>query len=134
MQSMYSVKYEMLGTALARRTYRVMTDLEDNTTFKLLSWLRFCEATEAGEIELLYKYKAADQKEQQDQYGEDSDEDNQQWRAENINVLSVANERKMWLRLKQMCEDALKQYPSKLEQDMEILLSDDEGKQTLTFN
>ena len=33
-----------------------------------------------------------------------------------------------------MCEEALACYPSKLEQDMELLLADDEKKETLTFN
>lgn len=39
----YNQKYELLGTALAKRTYRVKADLTDETTVKFFSWCRYVE-------------------------------------------------------------------------------------------
>ena len=40
---LFQAKNELLGTALVKRTYRVMADLQEEETFKWLSWLRFVD-------------------------------------------------------------------------------------------
>lgn len=40
---LYKQKNDLLGTALTKRTYKVMADLTDEMTFKFFSWLRFVE-------------------------------------------------------------------------------------------
>ena len=40
---MWKPKNDLLGTALTKRSYRVMADLIEDNTYKWLSWLRFCE-------------------------------------------------------------------------------------------
>lgn len=39
----FAHKYDLLGTALSKRTYRVMADIMDDGTFKFLSWCRYVE-------------------------------------------------------------------------------------------
>lgn len=60
-QTSYPLKYAMLGQALSRRTYRVMTEFDEETTCKLMSWLRFCECEQPSDFDNLKKYKFIDQ-------------------------------------------------------------------------
>jgi len=55
--SLYGAKLEIIGSAPARRTYRLPTDFEDvgQAFRKLMSWLRFIES---DDLNLLIKYKA----------------------------------------------------------------------------
>lgn len=54
--SLYGAKLEIIGSAPARRTYRLPTDFEDvgQAFRKLMSWLRFIES---DDLNLLIKYK-----------------------------------------------------------------------------
>jgi protein-histidine N-methyltransferase len=52
----YKTKYELLGTALQKRTYRVMADLQDEQTYKWLSWMRFLQYD--GDMLVLAQYKS----------------------------------------------------------------------------
>lgn len=53
---LYKKKVELLGSTPSRRTYRCMTDLEDYTTRKMMSWLRYIEFS--GDFNLLVDHKA----------------------------------------------------------------------------
>jgi hypothetical protein len=55
----FNQKNELLGTALAKRTYRVMADLTDETTFKFLSWCRYVEFQ--GNMMILVQAKMKDE-------------------------------------------------------------------------
>lgn len=56
------------------------------------------------------------------------------YKAENIAVLSIKNERRVLQRVKTLCEESLKMYPHTLAEDEEALRQDDEGTKPLTFN
>lgn len=120
-------KNDLLGSALAKRTYRVMADLQEENTIKCFSYLRFLEFD--GDMILMFEAK---QKAREDR-NSDSEEPNSSWRAENIGVISLHNERKMLQHLRKLSIEALKKYPSSLQEDVRLLAEDDE-KQTLSFN
>ena len=56
-----------------------------------------------------------------------------EYRAENIDMVDLDNERRCLKRLKTYCEDSLSQYATSLEQDMELLAKDDKNS-FLSFN
>lgn len=55
---LFQAKNELLGTALVKRTYRVMADLQEEETFKWLSWLRFVDYD--GDMMVLAQAKSKD--------------------------------------------------------------------------
>lgn len=55
---LFQAKNELLGTALVKRTYRVMADLQEEETFKWLSWLRFMDYD--GDMMVLAQAKSKD--------------------------------------------------------------------------
>lgn len=52
---LFKEKNELLGTALCKRTYRVMADLNEEATLKCMSYLRFLEYD--GDMMLLFEFK-----------------------------------------------------------------------------
>ncbi len=54
----YAAKNELLGTALSKRTYRVMADFTEASTFKWLSWCRY--VVYEGDMMLLAQFKIKD--------------------------------------------------------------------------
>lgn len=57
---LWQQKNELLGQALSRRTYRVMAELNDEATYKFLSWLRYCEYD--GDMMQMAQAKMRDEK------------------------------------------------------------------------
>lgn len=55
---LFQAKNELLGTALVKRTYRVMADLQEEETFKWMSWLRFVDYD--GDMMVLAQAKSKD--------------------------------------------------------------------------
>ena len=93
-----------------------MADLQDEQTYKWLSWMRFLQYD--GDMLVLAQYKSG---------GGDSDDDQYaaSWKAENIGTISLQNERKVLQMIKKLCTEALKLYQTTLQEDMEILAKDD---------
>ncbi len=113
-----------------------MADLTDEMTFKFFSWIRFVEFT--GDMMILVQAKIKDEKLNKNKDDEELDSDDEgpvqkSYKAENINVISIQNEKQVMNRLKQLCSDALKQYPHSLQEDIAILKKDD-TEHNLTFN
>lgn len=79
---LFQAKNELLGTALVKRTYRVMADLQEEETFKWLSWLRFVDYD--GDMMVLAQAKSKD-KQQDDDEGTISFS----WKAENLGALTI---------------------------------------------
>jgi len=82
----------LLGTALTKRTYKVMADLTDEMTFKFFSWIRFVEFT--GDMMILVQAKIKDEKLNKNKDDEELDSDDEgpaqkNYKAENINVISI---------------------------------------------
>ena len=67
----------------------------------------------------------------------DSDDDaaaaRKDYKAENLHPISVANEKQVMTRIRQLCQDALKLYPNSLQEDMELLHKND-IEHNLSFN
>jgi len=78
----------MIGSAPARRTYRVPTDFDDvgQAFRKLMSWLRFIEYS--SDLDLLFQYKARALM-NNDQNQSDDDQENSPYRAENIEIVDT---------------------------------------------
>ena len=59
----------------------------------------------------------------------DSDDDygaaKKEYKAENLPPISVANEKQVMVRIRQLCVDALKLYPHSLQEDVDLLKKDD---------
>jgi|LauGreDrversion4_2_1035121.scaffolds.fasta_scaffold399916_1 hypothetical protein len=55
----------------------------------------------------------------------DSDDDTgptkKEYKAENLHPISVANEKQVMVRVRQLCVDALKLYPNSLQDDFDLL-------------
>lgn len=79
---LFQAKNELLGTALVKRTYRVMADLQEEETFKWMSWLRFVDYD--GDMMVLAQAKSKDQ--QQD---DDEGTISFSWKAENLGALTI---------------------------------------------
>ena len=67
----------------------MMADLNEEATLKCMSYLRFLEYE--GDMMLLFEFKQRSR----DERASDSEEPNTSWRAENIGVLSLVNERRV---------------------------------------
>lgn len=95
---------------------------------KFLSFLRFVEFDE--NIAMLYQIKGQWQQRRRPQ-PEDSDDEqpSNYFQADQIAPISKKNERKIWLKIKQMSQEFLARYPTTLDEDLEILQRTD-----LTFN
>lgn len=127
---LWQQKNDLLGQALSRRTYRVMAEISDDGTLKFFSWLRFCEYE--GDMMQLMQIKMHDENQNHD--SDDQSEQNQtNWRAERLPVLSLANERKVLKTIDRLASEALVKYPCSLQKD-EQLLAEDDLKQNLSFN
>ena len=124
-------KRDMLGQEPIKRTYRALADITEENTYKLLSFLRFSEWD--GDMMVLAQAKMRDEKQRQP-VEIDSDDEVVSYKAENISVLSIKNERRVLQRIRSLCEESLKQYPNSLAEDEEALRMDDEGLKPLTFN
>lgn len=107
----YKAKYELLGTALAKRNYRVMADLTEEMTYKWLSWCRF--VVYEGDMMVLAQAKIRDQN---NNMNDDSDDFTpSSYKAENIGVISIQNERKTLAFVKKQSTDYLALYPHTLQ-------------------
>ena len=73
--SLYKAKNDLLGTALTKRTYRLMADLTDEATFKFFSWCRFVEFS--GDLMVLVQAKIKDEKMNKNKDDEDLDSDDE---------------------------------------------------------
>jgi len=91
---LYQEKVKLIGTAPSRRTYRLMTDWEDFTTNKMMSWMRYIEYT--GDFSLLVDHKGRNQQNQDSE----SEEDENFYRAENIDMVDLENETRCLTNLK----------------------------------
>lgn len=131
---LFAQKRSLLGAEPIKRTYRAMSDLTEENTYKLLSFMRFAEWD--GDMLVLAQAKMRDEKSRQHYHHEESDSDDEvkSYKAENIAVLSVKNERRVLQRVKTLCEESLKMYPHTLAEDEEALRQDDEGTKPLSFN
>lgn len=109
---LWKAKNDMLGTALSKRTYRVMADLTEDATTKFMSYCRFCEYD--GDMMVLAQAKMREENRQQE--SEDSDDPHQphSWKAENVGVLNLHNERKVLTFVRKMAQEALAKYPCSL--------------------
>lgn len=87
-----------------------MADLTEESTFKFLSWVRFCEYE--GDMMVIAQAKIRYEKQRQD--ASDSDEVQSDWKAENIGVISIQSERALLVRINKLCKDALSLYPQTL--------------------
>jgi histone-lysine N-methyltransferase SETD3 len=125
----FAAKNELLGTALNKRTYRVMADLTETSTFKWLSWCRY--VVFEGDMMLLAQMKIKDQNTQND--SSDEEPTPSQYKAENIGIISISNEKKVLQFVHKQATDCLKLYPDSLQTDMQILAKDDETH-SLSFN
>lgn len=113
-----------------------MTDLAEDTTIKMMSYLRFCEWD--GDMMVLAQAKMRDEKyKQQAKQSLESDSDDcsvHAYKAENLSVLSIKNETRVLQKLKSLSEEYLSLYPCSLADDEEALRQDDEGVTEMTFN
>ncbi len=130
---LFSSKRDLLGNEPTKRTYRALADLTEDNTYKLLSFLRFAEWD--GDMMVLAQAKMRDEKSRGVQPDSDSDDEQvKSYKAENISVLSISNERRVLQRIRCLCEDNLKHYPNSLAEDEEALRQDEEGAAPLSFN
>lgn len=130
---LFKQKNDLLGQELGKRTYRAMADLTEENTYKMLSFLRYCEWD--GDMMTLVQAKMRDEKARGRHQAEtDSEDEIKSYKAENISVLSVRNEKRVLTKLRSLSEDALRQYPTTLAEDEETLKNDDEGTAQITFN
>lgn len=74
-----------------------------------MSWMRYIEYT--GDFSLLVDHKGRNQQNQDSE----SEEDENFYRAENIDMVDLENETRCLTNLKLYCEDALKEYPQTLD-------------------
>ena len=105
----FKQKTDLLGEEMMKRTYRCMADLSEDGTYKCLSFLRFCEFD--GDMMILAAAKMRDEKTRQRGGDTDSDDEIKSYKAENLSVLSVVNERRVLVKVKALAEEGLKQYP-----------------------
>jgi len=56
---LWSQKNELLGTAMSKRTYRIMADFTEDQTYRWLSYLRFIEYD--GDMMILVQAKAREE-------------------------------------------------------------------------
>ena len=99
---------------------------------KFVSYLRLIEFDE--NIALLYSIKG-DWGQRRRRNPNDSDDDvSSYFNGDEVPAISKANERKVWLRIKDMAEEALARYPHTLEEDREMLAADTPEYTNLTFN
>ena len=80
-----------------------MADLTDDMTFKFFSWIRFVEFS--GDMMVLVQAKIKDEKTNKNKDEEELDSDDEgpaqkSYKAENINVISIQNEKQVMSRLK----------------------------------
>lgn len=129
-------KKDLLGQESFKRSYRTMTDLTEDTTIKMMSFLRFSEWD--GDMMILAQAKMRDEKfKQQAKQNLDSDSDDcsvHAYKAENLPVLSIKNETRVLEKLKSLSKEYLGWYPHSLSDDEEALRQDDEGMTEMTFN
>lgn len=105
-----SQKQEMLSMQQVQRVFRVQVNFEEPIMNKFISFLRFVEFDE--NIALLHQIKGQWQARRRPQY-EDSDDmnDSSLFQADDIPTISKHNERKVWLKIKEICEEGLSRYP-----------------------
>ena len=130
---LFQQKEELLGNETIKRSYRVMADISEETTHKLMSYLRFIEFD--GNMMVLHSAKMRDENGRGNQHM-DSDSDDmgvKNYKAENISVLSVANERRVMTKLRELSATYLKNYKDTLENDNAMLEKDD-AECYLNFN
>jgi len=108
-----------------------MADLSDDTTYKWLSWMRFCEYE--GDMMTLIQAKMRDEKNNKQESSESDDAQPSCWKAENLGVISRENEKRVLAHIKKLCVEALKKYQHSMQQDITILAEDDKD-QKLSFN
>ena len=95
---------------------------------KFLSFLRFVEFDE--NIAMLYQIKGQWSQRRRPQPDDSDDEQPSEFfQADQIAPISKKNERKIWLKIKEMSQQALERYPTTLDEDKLILQRTD-----LTFN
>lgn len=108
------------------RTFRVQADFQESVMPKFMSFMRFVEFD--GNLNVFHLM--ADQWVKKGIDAEDDDMTGEMaFLAEKVLGQSVANERKVFESIKQLCEAALQKYPTTLEQDIEALKDE-----SLTFN
>ena len=127
---LYKAKNDLLGTALTKRNYRVMADLTEEATYKWLSWMRFLEYD--GDMMVMAQAKMREENKKHD--SSDSDEPTPHaWKAENLGVISLSNERRVLALIKKMSLEALHKYPNNMQVDMAMLEKDD-YEHDMSFN
>ena len=111
---------EILGTNVVSRTFRVQVNFEEQIMSKFISFLRFVEFDE--NIALLYQIKGQ-WTQRRRPHADDSDENDasSEFQADELPTISKRNERKVWLRIKEMAQEGLSRYPTTYEEDMAIL-------------
>ena len=108
------------------RTFRVQVDFQEAVMIKFLAFMRFVEFD--GNLNIFHLM--ADQWVKKPLDAEDDDMTGDLvFTADKISGQSVANEKKVWGSIKELCEQALQKYPTTWEQDNEILKDE-----SLTFN
>lgn len=105
----FELKYKMIKEEC--RTFRVMTDFTEQIMPKFMSFLRFVEFD--GNLNIFHLMQ--DQWTKKGTDSEDEDGDELVFKAEKVQPQSVANEKKVFESLRQMCEVALAKYPNTLE-------------------
>lgn len=120
---------EMLNGSIVQKQFRVQQNFEEPVMSKFISFLRFVEFDE--NIALLFQIKGQWANRRKPHNADDSDDNDHhnQFQADEVPTISKRNERRVWIRIKAMAEEALARYPNTLEEDYEILKRED-----LSFN
>lgn len=120
-------KKEMISDGSDFKKFRVTDNLRETNMFEFFSWTRFVEFDENYTILIDYEARSAAKPKYEDE-DEERFDSNRGFRAKDLPPLSVRNEKKVLLRMKIECTKVLEGYPTSLEEDLEILAQDEEGK------
>lgn len=134
-----AMKKEMIPENINFRKFRVVENLDDRIMYEFFSWCRFVEFDE--NMAQMYEFKgqaqqAARGRRDDSDDSADDEESNKAFNGKRLPPISIKNERKVLLRVKQMAEEIYQQYETTLEEDYEVLKKDDEAAedQKLSFN
>ena len=125
------MKKEMINDYSDFKKFRVTDNFNEGSMHEFMSWLRFVEYDENITLLIDYQARAASQTPTNDSDSEDGMNDpNRGFKAKDLPPLSVRNEKKVLLRMQLEATKVLFNYPTTLEEDLEML----ETNKELTFN
>ena len=131
------IKLKLINEQKRYQKFRVRDNLEEKIMEEFISFTRY--TVYDGPWEQLYIWKedalneARKKKREPDSDDSDDQDNKDDFKARNLQALSIENEIKTWVKIKDVCSQQLSQYPTSLEEDLKTLAKD-EKEHYLTYN